>query len=49
MQLGSTNSTLLRDRLDLCHAIGLVMANIRRLGKGKNIQPSKLAGVAVSN
>ena len=49
MQLGSPNSTLPRDRLDLCHAIGLVMANIRRLGEGMNIDPQKFAGDAVSN
>jgi Na+/H+-dicarboxylate symporter len=30
-------------------AIGLVMANIRRLGKGMNIDPQKLAGDAVSS
>ena len=49
MQLGSPNSTLLGIVSTFAHAIGLVMANIRRLGKGKNINPQKLAGDAVSN
>jgi hypothetical protein len=49
MQLDSPNFTLPRGRLDLCHAIGLVMANIGRLGEGVSIEPQKFAGDAVFN